>query len=172
MKELPENTNLPGEHARLFATVMEKYGYRLDFSLHSLLNDVDSIFDDPRLTNIRNTLNSEPTTTGLTCDLETALACYLGETLKIEYKGEWKGHCATQSGANYYTSYMMFGDYKFHPYTYIGYRFANGTRDTGTMAIYLNKLIPSLEAGTDLKKQVADNIIKQGRVFHDTDPWI
>lgn len=133
MVELPENPDQPTVYAQDFAAQMKALGYELDFSLGSLTQDFEKLFD------AKNAIK-------LSIDFETAMACYLGEVLKLYYEGAWKGYCSAKAGANYYTCYMMFGDYKFQPFTYVGYRVANGVGDTGNLESFLQKLIPSLES--------------------------
>jgi hypothetical protein len=157
--ELAENPDQPTAYAQDFATQMKALGYKLDFSLDSLTTDFEKLFE------MKDSFR-------LTLDFETAMACYLGEVLRLYYLGQWKGHCSRNAGANYYTSFMTFGDYKFHPFTYVGYRIANGSHDTGNLETFLQKLIPSLESGRDLKKDAIKQANQQGRVFHDTEPWI
>jgi hypothetical protein len=157
--ELPENIHQPTAFAQDFATEMKAMGYGLDFSIDSLTSDFEKLFDAKDVIKI-------------SIDFETGMACYLGEVLKLYYSGQWRGHCSARSGANFYTSYMVFGDYKFQPFTYVGYRVANGREDTGNLENFLQKLIPSLEAGRDLKQDAIKQANQQGRIFHDTEPWI
>lgn len=159
MFQLGENPDQPTAYAQEFAAQMKSLGYKLDFSLDSLTRDYENLFA------IKDSLN-------LIIEFETAMACYLGEVLKLYYAGEWKGHCSKNAGANYYTCYMMFGDYNFKPFTYVGYRITNGSEDTGNLENFLRKLIPSLEAGRDLKQDAIKQANQQGRIFHDTEPWI
>ncbi len=160
MLDLPENPDQPTAYAQNFARQMKALGYQLDFSLDSLTQDFEQLFEIEK-ESLKPTMN-----------FETAMACYLGEVLKLYYAGQWKGHCTQNAGANYYTSYMMFGDYKFHPYTYVGYRLSNGVEDTGNLETFLHKLIPSLESGRNLKEDAIKQANQQGKIFHDTEPWI
>lgn len=169
MKELPENPDIPPVYGKLFSEIVNPLGYQLDFSMQSLSKDFEKLFDDKTLINSQDK-QVAGIETGF--DIQTGLSCYLGEVLRIKYQGEWKGHCSPNAAANFYISHMMFGSYKFCPYIYVGYRIANGVEDTGNMENFLKHVIPSLEVRQDLKRKLADESIKQGKIFHNTDPWV
>ena len=157
--ELPENSDQPTAFAQDFAMEMKANGYGLDFSIDSLILDFEKLFDAERPTKLK-------------MDFETGMACYLGEVLRLYYRGRWKGHCSVNAAANYYTSFMMFDDYKFNPFAYVGYRCANGIGDTGNLESFLRNLIPYLEAGRNLKIDFQKQANQQGKIFHDREPWI
>lgn len=157
--ELPENSDQPTAFAQDFAAEMKTLGYGLDFSIDSLTQDFEKLFD------VKEVIK-------LPMDFQTGMACYLGEVLKLYYRGEWRGYCSAKAGANYYTSYMMFGEYRFSPFTYVGYRVANGREDTGNLESFLQKLIPYLESGRNLKVDFQKQANQQGKIFHDREPWI
>lgn len=160
MKDLVENPEVPVEYALDFSIVMNARGYLFDFSIRSLIEDFDRAFCEKKDVVLKN------------FDFETGMSCYLGEVLKNEFNGVWKGHCSEKSALNYYTSSMHFGEYEFRPFIYVGYRCSNGVNDTGSMKTFLGKLVPSLEARQNLKKNQAKLAREQGKIFLDNDPWV
>ena len=146
MKDLPENPDMPNIYAELFVKSMRAYGYALDFTSRSLLNDFESIFQDERIV---GECGSKNVISGVEFDFQTGMACYLAETLRKKFNGSWKGHCTLNCAANVYISYVMFGEYKFNPYLYIGYRVTHGVKETDTVEKLLAKLTTALATGID-----------------------
>jgi hypothetical protein len=105
-------------------------------------------------------------------DWEVGASCYLGQVLAQRFRGEWKGHLSGRSTTDYYTSSVEFGDFRFMPFRYVGYRFANGVIDTGTVDDLLCELEPSLASRSNLKAQWIRREMGHGKVIVDGRPWI
>jgi hypothetical protein len=67
---------------------------------------------------------------------------------------------------------MLFGEYHFRPFTYVGYRVNNGPEDTGRVADFLSHVIPSLTEGVSLKRQAIEAAIREGKTAIDSSPWV
>lgn len=169
MRDLLENPDVPNRYAKLFVKSMRAYGYDLDFTRRSLLNDFELIFQDER---IAGEFDSKKHTRSVAFDFQTGMACYLAETLRKKFNGLWKGHCTLNCAANVYISYMMFGEYKFNPYMYIGYRVTHGVKETDTVEKLLANLTPFLASGVEQKNRDREEAISQGKLFDNTEPWL
>jgi len=151
MTNLEDNPNIPPLVAHHFVTEMNNQGYVLEMTEQSLETELERLLCDIEENNIEVTLGLLD---GLEYDLQTSIACYFGTVLSNKYKGQWKGHCTRQSGANYYTSSILFGEYNLNPYYYpIGYRMANGVKDTGTIAEWLKSKRRYMEDHIDYHKR-------------------
>lgn len=154
--------------ANHFSQLMATHGYRLDLSLKSLEDDLENIFNhvDVRNSQIKIILSNNQA-----YDFETGVACYLGETLALKYGGIWKGHCSPNAGVNFYTSNILFGNYKFNPFIYVGYRATNGAKNTGSVKKLLSQVTRSMEDKVDYKDQEKKRLINQGKLVIDDKPW-
>lgn len=135
MNKLKDNPEIPPLVARNFVTQMNSNGYAFDMSVQSLTTELERLLCDIEEENIQVTLGL---VNGLEYDLETSIVCYFGTVLSDKYNGRWEGHCTEQSGANYYLSSIVFGEYRLNPYySPIGYRITHGVGETGTIAQWL-----------------------------------
>ena len=168
MNNITENPEVPPMVANYFSRLMATYGYRLDMSLKSLEDDLENIFNhiDVQNSEIKIMLPNDQA-----YDFETGIACYLGETLALKYGGIWKGHCGTESGVNFYTSNILFGNYNFNPFIYVGYRATNGAKDTGSVKELLYQVTRSMEDKVDYKDQEIKRLINRGKLVVDNKPW-
>lgn len=121
----------PKTCAKHFADLMEKKGYKLDFSLKSLETEIDRILEKYSKIEYQE-LNI----------LEEFLTAYVGETLLHLFGGNWVGDFygpLNRVGINFYTSYMVINDFRFNPNHFIGYYLSNGKKSEGTFYEYLYK---------------------------------
>lgn len=135
MMNLEDNPTIPPLVASHFVTEMNSQGYALEMTEQSLVTELERLLCDIEENNIKVTLGLVD---GLEYDLETSIVCYFGTVLSNTYNGQWKGHCTGQAGTNFYTSSVLFGEYRLDPYYYpIGYRMTHGVKETGTIAKWL-----------------------------------
>jgi len=103
----------PRQSAVLFAEKMNALGYNLDFSLDSLYEEIDKILSSPMFADHRDPVQQRDV---------ASLEAYAGETLSRLFDGEWRGEFRQDHpGVNYYTSFIMFGEYRFCPSMLISY---------------------------------------------------
>ena len=123
--------------ASVFAKNMKSLGFNCDFSLRSLLHDVDKIL---------NSVERSPEV----CEKSdihylAGIEAYIGETLRRLYNGTWQGKFIIDTPeSNFYSSYLQFGDYKFYPARFLTYRLTHGAYQEGTYATYLQRILPKL----------------------------
>ena len=118
-----------------FAEAMRADGFALDFSMESLERVVDEILDSPDV-NLDQSPQSWRTQAGL--------EAYVGETLARLHDGIWKGQFSQENpGVNFYTSYVEFGQYRYYPSHFLGYRISNGPGE-GTFAEHLKRKLPEI----------------------------
>ncbi len=110
--------------------------YRLDFSQKSLIEEIDKILDCE--------VGIEPIHPE-SWELASMMAIYIGETLCRIYDGTWQGAFTNKAG-DYYTSWLMFGEYKFAPTHFIQYRISNGKESEGTFKEYFEIVKPEIIA--------------------------
>ena len=110
--------------------------YRLDFSQKSLIEEIDKILDCE--------VGIEPIHPE-SWELASMMAIYIGETLCRIYDGIWQG-AFTNKADDYYTSWLMFGEYKFAPTHFIQYRISNGKESEGTFKEYFEIVKPEIIA--------------------------
>ncbi|MCY0976508.1 hypothetical protein PGH12_05020 [Chryseobacterium wangxinyae] len=117
--------------AEYFATIMERKGFVLNFSLESLEIEIDKILEK-----YSKSLDSDREI------LEDFLTSYIGESLIRLFGGDWDGNFygpLNRVGVNFYTSYIIINDFRFNPNHFIGYYFSNGKKSEGTFYDYLYK---------------------------------
>ena len=85
-------------------------------------------------------------------DLKSAAAAYLGQTLALQHNGNWTGYFAMDSGTNFYTATLSFGDFSLNPICWLSYRLTNGAGE-GTVSDWLDRVLPSIAARKDLTPQ-------------------
>lgn len=120
-----------------FSRQMQALGFNCDYSLHSLLVEVDQILNSSQVVFADQGTAGHPNLAGL--------EAYIGETLRSHYGGEWQGRFVLETPAsNYYTSYMSFGGYNLHLARFISYRLTNGEAAEGTFAEYLRRALPKI----------------------------
>jgi hypothetical protein len=133
----PEKDTDPEGSARFFAEKLRAAGYGLDFSLKSLSSEIDKLFETP--------LFSDHSSPAQWHD-EAGLEAYVGETLRQLFNGEWKGAFSQSNpGANFYLSWVQFGEFRYFPSHFLAYRIGNGEADTGTFNRYLDRLLPAIK---------------------------
>jgi len=131
----------PVAAAEGFAATRSAAGYPLDFSLASLETQVDRLLVLPIFRHGRERLPTDAEERN-----EAALAAYIGETLRRLFSGEWIGSFYPRSLAlNFYESFVMFGDFRFEPHLFVGYRLTNGEGE-GSFRSYLRSVLPRIEA--------------------------
>lgn len=130
--------------AEQFAENMKKYNVYCDFSLLSLLVDIDLILNNEAIFNKQSNL-PDPIKQQAYKN-EAGLGAYIGESVCRLYQGTWKGVFNPNNAAfNYYTSAVIFGDYAFYPTHFISYHISNnkpGEQSEGTFADYLLRTLP------------------------------
>lgn len=133
----PHDVQDPALVACAFAETMRSAGYRMDFSLESLRNEVDELLDSLDF--------SEPSTPEQR-RAEASLQAYVGEALARRFNGQWQGTFrADHAGVNFYNSWLSFGEYAYRPAVFLAYRISNGAASTGTFASHLDQVIPLIE---------------------------
>jgi hypothetical protein len=125
----------PTEVAKSFALKMSQSGYCLDFSLKSLIEEVDRLIDTE--------LGLEPIGPESWGEA-TNLEAYVGETLCKLFNGKWAGDFHQDSGVNFYTSFIIFGEYKLYPSHFIAYRVSNGKKEVGSFSEYFKIVEPNI----------------------------
>ncbi len=169
IEDLPENTHLPQMVASGFVQLTASFGYELDYSLNSLFNGLEKIFEDQRLAGKTFTIKAEQE--AQTHNFENGLASYLGETFVQLYHGQWSGFFSEKTGMNYYTSSIQFGDFNFQPFAYVTYRMSNGAQDTGDLKKLFSRIEKSMQDGINYKKQEIQALIDAGKIAVDNEPW-
>lgn len=123
--------------AESFSHQMQVLGFNCDYSLHSLLVEVDKILNSPDVSFSEKGTGGHQNLAGL--------EAYIGESLRSLYGGKWKGRFVLDTPAsNYYTSYMRFGEFDLHLARFIAYRLSNGEAAEGTFADYLRRALPKI----------------------------
>lgn len=135
--------------------------HQLDFSLESLSQGFERVLE-----------SKPPDRQRVDNDFENGAACYLGETLARLFAGVWAGELGPEACWNYYSALVQFGEYELRPFTYVGYRLANGVEDTGTVASMLEQLLPNLRDRVNHKQRALRKLIDEGKCVLDTQPWI
>jgi len=139
MKLQPTADN-PGAAAVEFSEQHTGTGCQLDFSIESLQTEVDRVLELPIFFRGR-----EGTPTDNQERREAALCAYVGETLSRLFDGTWGGDFRPdRSASNFYTSFVDFGDYRYWPSRFIGYRLTNWPQE-GTFAQHLERVLPSIK---------------------------
>jgi len=165
-----ENTNIPPRVAQAFAMAMRGERFSLDGSIESLTGDFETILCNPMYTEALVSLENRGQE--IVFDFETAAACYLGQTLARKYNGKWGGHCSRDARLNFYTLWLMFGEYRFYPLIYVVYRTGHGVESTGGVSDLLASLEPSISDGVDYKQREHDLWMAEGRPIFDDKPWL
>jgi hypothetical protein len=123
--------------ATLFADQMKALGYHLDFSLKSLFEEIEVIFESTIFSNHDNHAQWVD---------EAGLEAYIGETLCRLFDGKWQGEFRHDNpGVNFYKSFVLFGKFELYPSHFIAYRINNGRQDTGTFTEYLERILPLIK---------------------------
>lgn len=123
--------------AEMFAREQSAQGFALDFSLRSLIVEVDKVLDSPEIS------GDEPAN----WKSQAGLEAYVGESLCRLFDGKWGGEfCYENPGPNFYLSYIEFGSYRFFPSYFLAYRISNGEKSTGTFKAYLEEVLPAIQA--------------------------
>lgn len=135
--------------------------HELDFSLESLTQGYESVLS-----------TRPPDRDRADNDFENGAACYLGETLARHFSGQWAGELQPEACWSFYTAFLQFGEYELRPFTYVGYRLANGVEDTGDVASFLEQLLPNLRDGVNRKRMAIGKLIDQGHCVLDSQPWV
>jgi hypothetical protein len=151
--------NLPGLLAEAFVERMAAEGFELKHDETCLVNDFERILKTkrelfrPPIDRQRVSLTIED---NQTFDLETAAACFLGETLARKYSGVWVGFLTSNSAANFYTAEIRFSEYRFQPFLWLGYRLENGLDDTGDVSDLVQDVTPQMRDGIDYAQRKND----------------
>ncbi|GAA5082654.1 hypothetical protein GCM10023210_00240 [Chryseobacterium ginsengisoli] len=148
----PMKPEICAEH---FATIMNRKGFNLNFSLESLEIEIDQILEKYS----EQDLNDRSI-------LEAFLTAYIGESVIRLFGGNWAGDFfapLNRSGINFYTSYIVINDFRFNPNHFIGYYLNNGKKSEGTFYNYLYKRDESVGIfhdflGGGLIKKINNNI--------------
>ena len=167
--DLPENPEFPPIVADAFVAYLKQYGYTLDYHIDTLFSELETIFEYEQLLGCKFTVSYNGG--DKEHEFRNGLASYLGETFVREYGGHWIGHFSVSVGANYYTSSVRFGEFTFLPFAYVGYRLSNGVKDTGDLKMLVERNAKSMRDGVNYKRREIDDIIKQGTIAIDNEPW-
>jgi hypothetical protein len=127
----------PTYSATLFADQMNARGYALDFSLKSLVEEIEKLFESTLFLNHENPAQWID---------EASLEAYIGETLCRLFDGKWQGEFRQDNpGPNFYASFVSFGEFQFYPSHFIAYRISNGKESIGTFTAYLERILPLIK---------------------------
>lgn len=125
------------QDAEEFAERMSAHGFKLDFSLKSLQEDIDNIIDFKDV-DFSDSSEAGPIN-------HTGLESYIGETLTMLFNGKPKGEFKSgKPNRNFYFSYIRFGKFQYYPSDFIRFRIANGPEE-GSFKEHLEKLLPRLK---------------------------
>ena len=128
----------PSIAATAFAEQMRHLGFDLDLSLASLSGEVD------RLLRSEHFNNHDDATQWAA---EAKLGAYIGEVLRLAFNGRWDGtYRDDHAGSNIYTSSVWFGEYRYCPHMFLGYRVSNGEHSMGTFAEHIAITLPKITA--------------------------
>lgn len=123
------NPDNPSEIAEKVSMKFLEKGYRLDFSILSLENEIDRI------------LKNEPHENSEEKEiLEAELTAYFGETICKIFNTEWTGQyfgALRRSGINYYSCIIKKNEFVFGPSHFFGYYFSNGSEKTKPFKDYV-----------------------------------
>ena len=122
-------TDNPTKIAQLFAKEYSEKGYKLDFSLESLTNEIDKILE-----NYSDLEGNERYT------IEAELTAYIGESICEIFNGKWKGLYygpLNPNGVNFYTCKIKVEEFEFAPSHFVEYYFSNGKLEEGSFKNYL-----------------------------------
>lgn len=126
----------PSLAATTFAEQMRQLGFHLDFSLASLSNEVDKLLRSEHFNNHDDASQWAA---------EAKLGAYIGEVLRLAFNGRWEGtYRDDHAGSNIYTSSVWFGEYRYCPHMFLGYRVSNGEHSMGTFAEHIARTIPKI----------------------------
>lgn len=132
-----QRSNDPSYSATLFANKMKALSYNLDFSLKSLYEEIDKLLESAIFSQHENPSQWAD---------EAGLEAYIGETLCRFFDGKWQGEFRQDNpGQNFYTSFVLFGEYKLYPSHFIAYRISNGKKDTGTFIEYFERNLAKIK---------------------------
>ncbi|MEY4560734.1 MAG: hypothetical protein RLZZ618_11 [Pseudomonadota bacterium] len=124
--------------ATAFAHDMRRQGFALDLSMESLKGEVD------RLLRSEHLCHPEDRTQWTT---EARLGAYVGEVLRRAFDGTWEGdYRDDHAGVNCYTSFVVFGRYRYNPAMALGYRISNGEASMGRFSDHIERVLPSIKA--------------------------
>lgn len=125
------------QDAEEFAEKMSAYGYKLDFSLKSLEEDIDNMIESE---DVDLSDSSEVGSIN-----QTGLEAYIGETLTMLFRGKPKGEFKSgKLNRNFYFSYIEFGKFRYYPSDFIRLRLSNGPGE-GSYKEHLEKLLPRIK---------------------------
>ncbi len=122
-------TEDPAQIANLFAAKYNNAGYQFDFSMKSLLVEMDKILE----ANSNHSLENREI-------LVAELTAYFGETICQLHLGKWEGAFygpLNPNGVNFYTCKIKVGDSEFGPSHFFEYYVSNGKKSEGTFKNYL-----------------------------------
>ena len=125
------------QNAEEFVEKMSAYGYKLDFSLKSLEEDIDNMIESE---DVDLSDSSEVGSIN-----QTGLEAYIGETLTMLFRGKTKGEFRSgKLNRNFYFSYIEFGKFRYYPSDFIRLRLSNGPEE-GSYKEHLKKLLPRIK---------------------------
>lgn len=125
------------KYAEEFADKMSAYGYKLDFSLKSLEEDIDSMIESEDVD-----LSDSPKVGSVN---QTGLEAYIGETLTMLFNGKPKGEFKSgKSHRNFFFAYIEFGKFRYYPSDFIRLRLSNGPGE-GSYKEHLEKILPRIK---------------------------
>lgn len=138
LEKNPEEKNISyKQDAEEFVKKMSAYGFKLDFSLKSLEEDIDNIIESE---DVDFSDSPEPGSIN-----QTGLEAYIGETLTLLFKGKPKGQFKSgKLNRNFYFSYIEFGKFRYYPSDFIRFRLSNGPEE-GSYKEHLEKLLPRIK---------------------------
>lgn len=130
-------SNDPSLSAAAFAEQMRNLGFELDLSLASLSGEVDRLLRSEHFNRHEDAAQWAA---------EAKLGAYVGEVLRLAFNGRWEGtYRDDHAGSNIYTSSIWFGDYRYCPHMFLGYRVSNGEHSMGTFAEHVHKTLPLIK---------------------------
>jgi len=135
----------PAAAATAFAQDMRGHGFALDLSMESLRGEVDRLLCSEHLCH-----HEDPAQ----WSSEARLGAYVGEVLRRAFEGTWEGaYRDDHAGVNCYTSFVVFGSYRYNPAMALGYRLSNGEESMGRFSDHIERVLPAIRARCDLDER-------------------
>ena len=120
-----------------FVEKMSACGFKLDFSLKSLEEDIDSMIESEDVD-----LSDSPNVGSFN---QTGMEAYIGETLTMLFNGKPKGEFKSgKSHRNFFFAYIEFGKFRYYPSDFIRLRLSNGPGE-GSFKEHLEKALPRIK---------------------------
>ena len=141
------NPSVPPLVADAFVIQARLHGADFRYEMNSIVTRLESFLSSSLFEDADARFEVTPLNTQF--DILSGAAAFIGQTLVREHDGLWTGYFAPDSGTNFYTATITFGEYSLHPICWLSYRLTNGVAE-GTVSDWLGRVLPSIIARKDL----------------------